>query len=186
MGTSVKHLESIMKKLLLAAVAGSLAFAVQPASAQVVPDEESFVLSLAGSVDSNCELIPEGSGNYNVNMLNTGNQGNLVIAYSCNSPYTVALSSLNGGMRHSESGGSVVIDYDVEASGFAPGTSTSTAASSIFGSSQVIVTNSDWQNILTNGGLRTGNLDLQFAGVSEYAIAGTYADELTITLAADF
>lgn len=176
-----------MKKIVIAALVGSAAFvASSPAFAQVTPDSESFVLNLAGEVDSNCELVPEGSGNVNVDMLNTGNQGNLIIAYSCNSPYTVSLSSLNGGMRHSESGGAVVIDYDVEASGFAPGSQTTTNSAAIFGAPAVIVTNSNWQNILLNGGLRTGNIDLSFDNLAEYAVAGTYADELTITLAANF
>ena len=175
-----------MKKILLAAAAGAIALASQPAFAQVTPDEESFTLNLAGEVDSNCELVPEGSGNYNVNMLNTGNQGVLVVAYSCNSPYTVSLTSLNGGMEHAESGGAVVIDYDVEATGFAPGTQTSTNSADMFGTPVTIVTNSNWQNILLNGGLRTGNLDLSFDNLAEYAVAGTYSDELTITLAANF
>ena len=177
---------NVMKKIMMAAMASGLVFAASPAFAQVTPDEESFVLNLAGSVDSNCELIPEGSGNVNVDMLNAGNQGNLIIAYSCNSPYTVSLTSLNGGMRHAESSGAVVIDYDVEASGFAPGTQTTTNSASIFGAPAVIVTNSNWQNILLNGGLRTGNIDLSFDSLGEYAVAGTYADELTITLAANF
>ncbi len=175
-----------MKKLaLFAAVATAAVAFAAPASAQVVADSESFTLNLAGSVDSNCELVPEGSGNYAVDMLNAGNQGALTIAYSCNSPYTVSLSSLNGGMRHSESNGAVNIDYDVEATGFAPGSATSTNSADMFGTAVPIVTNSNWQNILTNAGLRQGNLDLSFDSLSEYAVAGTYADELTITLAAN-
>lgn len=173
-----------MKSLYLLAAVAAVAIA-SPASAQVTPDSESFTLALSGSVASNCELVPEGSGTYNVNMLNTGNQGALTIAYSCNSPYTVSLSSLNGGMRHVESNGAVNIDYDVEAQGFFGGNQTSTNSASMHGTPVVIVTNNDWQNILTNGGLRTGNLDLSFDSINEYAVAGTYEDELTITLAAN-
>lgn len=171
--------------LLAAAVAAPALMFAAPASAAVAADSESFTLSLNGSVASNCELVPEGSGTYNVDMLDTGNQGALVIAYSCNSPYTVSLSSLNGGMKHAESGGLVNIDYDVEATGFAPGTTTSTNSATMQGSPVTIVTNNNWQNILTNGGLRLANLDLSFDNIGEYAVAGTYSDQLTITLAAN-
>ena len=73
-------------KLAAAATIPAL-FAAAPVAAQ---DAESFTLALSGSVDSNCELVPEGSGSFAVDMLETGNQGALTIAYSCNSPYTVA------------------------------------------------------------------------------------------------
>ena len=159
-------------------------FAAAPVAAQ---DAESFTLALSGSVDSNCELVPEGSGSYAVDMLETGNQGALTILYSCNSPYTVSLQSLNGGMRHSESGGAVVIDYDVEASFLGIGLgATSTNSASMQANPVVIVTDNDWANILVNGGTRTGNLDLSFDSLSEYAVAGTYEDELTIELAANY
>ena len=156
-----------------------------PAAAQ---DSESYVIGLSGSVDSNCELLPEGSGSLDVDMLETGNQGSLTILYSCNSPYTVSLESANGGMEHQESGGAVNIDYDVEASflGFGIFSPTSTNSADMQGSPVTIVTNNDWENILTNGGTRTGNLDLSFDSLAEYAVAGTYEDELTITLAANY
>lgn len=175
-----------MKNLLkLAAVASVPALMIaSPAAAQ---DSESYVLGLSGSVASNCELIPEGSGTFNVDMLQTGNQGSLTILYSCNSPYTISLSSLNGGMRHSESGGAVNIDYDVEASFLGLGIGATTTNSAAMQAAPVtIVNNNNWQNILTNGGTRTGNLDLSFDSLAEYAVAGTYDDELTITLAANY
>lgn len=169
---------------IVAAAAVPALFAASPVMAQ---DSESFTLALSGSVDSNCELIPEGSGSFAVDMLDTGNQGALTIVYSCNSPYTVSLQSLNGGMRHAESGGSVVIDYDVEASFLGLGIgATSTNSAAMQASPVVIVTDNDWSNILTNGGTRTGNLDLSFDSLSEYAVAGTYEDELTIELAANY
>ncbi len=172
-----------ISKLAALAIAAPI-MAATPAMAQ---DSESYVIALSGSVASNCELIPEGSGSYAVDMLETGNQGVLTILYSCNSPYTVSLQSLNGGMRHSESGGAVNIDYDVEASFLGIGIgATSTNSASMQASPVVIVTNNDWQNILLNGGTRTGNLDLSFDSLAEYAVAGTYEDELTITLAANY
>jgi len=170
---------------LLAAAAAPALLIASPASAQVSPDSEQYTLALNGSVPSNCELVPEGSGTANVDMSNTGNQGALVVAYSCNSPYTVSLSSLNGGMRHAESGGAVNIDYDVEASGFFGTNQTTTNSATMQGAPVVIVTNNDWRNIVLNGGLRTGNLDLSFDNLGEYAVAGTYSDQLTITLAAN-
>lgn len=169
-------------KLAAAAAVPALMIA-SPAAAQ---DSESYVIGLSGSVESNCELIPEGSGTFDVDMLNTGNQGSLTILYSCNSPYTVSLSSLNGGMLNTTSGGAVNIDYDVEASLFGPFGATTTNSADMQGSPVPIVTNNDWQNILTNGGLRTGNLDLSFDSLNEYAVAGEYSDELTITLAANY
>ena len=147
-------------------------------------DEEELVINLSGEVDSVCELVPEGTASYDVDMLDTGNQGSLSILYSCNSPYTVSLESLNGGMYHNESGGAVNIDYDIEAAGWFGTGYTSTNSGDMYGSPVVIVTNNDWQNILLNGGLRTGNLALSFDSLSEYAVAGTYSDELTITLSA--
>lgn len=147
-------------------------------------DSEKLTINLSGEVDSVCELVPEGTASYNVDMLDGSNQGSLTILYSCNSPYTVSLASLNGGMRHAESGGSINIDYDVEAAGFLGSNATSTNSEDMDTTPVVIVTNSDWQNILFNGGLRTGNLQLSFDSLSEYAVAGTYSDELTITLTA--
>lgn len=175
-------MKTLMKFAAIAAMPAALV--ASPAAAQ---DSESYTLALSGSVASNCELVPEGSGTYNVDMLETGNQGVLTIVYSCNSPYTVSLQSLNGGMRHAESGGAVNIDYDVEASFLGLGIgATSTNSASMQASPVVIVTDNDWSNILTNAGTRTGNLDLSFDSLSEYAVAGTYSDELTITLAANY
>lgn len=162
----------------LAAVSVPALLAASPAAAQ---DSESFEIALSGSVDSNCELIPEGSGSYDVDMLETGNQGFLAIAFSCNSPYIVTLESANGGMEHAESGGSVVIDYDVESTfgGFAPVNS-----GAMQGSPQTIVTETNWANILLNGGVQSGNMDLSFDSLAEYAVAGTYEDTLTIAITA--
>jgi type 1 fimbria pilin len=162
----------------LAAISAS--FFAAPVMAQ---DSESYVINLNGSVASNCELTPEGSGNVNVDMLETSNQGFLAIAFSCNSPYTVTLQSQNGGMRHVESGGAVNIDYDVEATfgGFPTTNSASMQATPV-----VLVSDNDWVNIFLNGGVRSGNLDLSFDNLAEYAVAGTYEDKLTINLAAEY
>ncbi|WP_084397938.1 hypothetical protein [Henriciella aquimarina] len=149
-------------------------------------DSESLVINLAGEVDSNCELIPEGSTSYNVDMLDTGDQGFLAIAYSCNSPYTVTLQSANGGMEHVESGGAVNIDYDVDTRFWIFPTGSYNSQTDLSGAGAVIVTDNDWENILTNGGSRNGNLDLSFDSLAEYAVAGTYEDTLTITLAANY
>lgn len=171
---------------LLSAAAVALVVAA-PVSAQVAKDSETYKVALSGSVASNCELVPEGSGSFPVDMLNTGNQGSLTIVYSCNSPYTVSLQSKNGGMRHAESGGTVNIDYDIEASFLGLGIgATKTNSANMQATPIAIVSNNDWQNIAVNGGTRTGNLDLSFDNVGEYRVAGTYADELTITLAATF
>lgn len=179
-----------MKKIILAAAASAAALAASPAMAQVTPDEESLVISLNGTVDSVCNLEPDGATSYNVDMLDFGNQGGLVIAYSCNSPYTVSLTSLNGGMEHQESGGAVNIPYGIETIGFElPNgvSATNTSSTDMNGTPVVIANVTSWQNILANLGVRYGELDLNFASnINEYAVAGTYEDELTITLAANF
>ncbi|KCZ66192.1 hypothetical protein L53_02405 [Hyphomonas sp. L-53-1-40] len=149
-------------------------------------DSESLVINLSGEVESNCELIPEGSASYNVDMLDSGDQGFLAIAYSCNSPYTVTLQSANGGMEHQESSGAVNIDYDVDTRFWIFPTGSYNSQADLSGAGATIVTDNDWQNILTNGGSRNGNLDLSFDSVAEYAVAGTYEDTLTITLAANY
>ncbi len=144
-------------------------------------DTESYAINDQGSVASNCEMTPEGSTTSTVDMLDTGNQNFLVAAFSCNSPYEVTLSSANGGMAHQESGGTVNIDYDIEATFGAFTTVNSVGAQA---GPVAIATEADWANILTNGGVRSGNLDLSFDTLAEYAVAGTYSDTLTITLAA--
>lgn len=164
-------------KALFAASIPALAFAA-PAAAQ---DSETFEINLNGSVDSVCDITPEGSASYNVDMLDTNNQGFLIVVFSCNSPYIVTLESQNGGMEHQESGGSVNIDYDIEATfgGF-----TTVNSADMQGSPQTIVTETSWENILTNFGVRSGNMDLQFDSLNEYAVAGTYEDVLTIAVEA--
>lgn len=179
-----------MKKILFAGAAAAVAFAAQPAMAQGVPaaPDETLVVNLSGSVPSICDMDPEGSANYTVDMLNTGNQGALLIAYSCNSPYTVSLQSLNGGMRHNESNGAVNIPYGIETIGFDPSgvSATNTSSADMETTPAVIANVTSWQNILANLGVRYGELDLNFANnLNEYAVAGTYEDELTITLSAN-
>jgi len=169
-------------KRTLTAIAAVAVFA----GAAAAQDSEELVINLSGEVASNCELIPEGSANYNVDMLESGDQGFLAIAYSCNSPYTVTLQSANGGMEHQESMGGVNIDYDVDTRFWIFPTGTYNSATDLSGAGATIVTDNDWENILTNGGTRNGNLDLSFDSLAEYAVAGTYEDTLTITLAAQF
>jgi len=183
--THAGKIEGTTMKRTLTAIAAAVALTAGSASAL---DSESLEITLGGEVESNCELVPEGSASYDVDMLDTGNQGSLTILYSCNSPYTVSLESLNGGMYHNESTGGVNIDYDVEASWLGLGifSPTVTNSADMQGTPVTIVTNNDWVNILLNGGTRTGNLDLSFDSPSEYAVAGTYSDVLTITLAADY
>lgn len=174
-----------LTKLAIAAAVPAMAFAT-PAAAQVTADTDTFVVNLEGSVDSVCELEPSGSTTYGVDMTNLGNQGLLVIAYSCNSPYTVSLTSANGGMENTTSGGIVNIPYAVEAftSGFS---AVNVSSTDMDGTAVEIVSDSDWVNILNNIGGAAGNIDLNFTGITDQiAVAGDYEDTLTITLAADF
>lgn len=176
----------MITKLAIAASVPALGFAA-PASAQVTADSDQFVVNLVGSVQSQCELLPNGSTTFGVNMLNTGNQGSLAIGYSCNSPYTVSLTSTNGGMKNTTSGGVVNIPYAVEASATGVGAVTVNSNTEMNGTAFPIVTDSDWVNILANLGAASGNIDLNFSGIgNQYAVAGDYEDTLTITLAANF
>lgn len=179
-----------MKKTFLAGAAAAIAFVASPAMAQGVPaaPDETLAINLNGSVPSECNLTPSGSTNYTVDMLDFGNQGGLVIEYSCNSPYTVSLQSQHGGMRHSESSGLVNIPYGVETIGFDPNglTATNTSSTDMQAAAEPIAVVTSWQNIAANLGIRYGELDLNFASnINEYAVAGTYEDVLTITLSAD-
>lgn len=169
----------LLAKLIIAAAAPALAFAA-PASAQ---DSDSFVVNLAGSVDSECVLLPDGPVNFDVDMLDVGNQGLLVLGYSCNSPYTVSIQSLNGGMLNTTSGGAVNIPYALEVISTHDGPESFNSGD--ITSPVVVVEDTDWANIAANGGLAAGNLDLNFAGLlDEYAVAGDYSDELTFVLEA--
>tara|TARA_R110000796_G_scaffold221657_2_gene337813 strand:- start:3914 stop:4495 length:582 start_codon:yes stop_codon:yes gene_type:complete len=181
--THAGKIEGTTMKRTLTAIAAAVALTAGSASAL---DSESLVINLTGEVESNCELIPEGSASYNVDMLDDGDQGFLAVAYSCNSPYTVTLQSANGGMEHVESFGAVNIDYDVDTRWWIFPTGTYNSQTDLSGAGTVIVTDNDWENILTNGGSRNGNLDLSFDSLAEYAVAGTYEDTLTITLAANY
>lgn len=172
-----------MKYVLLSAVA-----AVAMTGAAYAQDSESLTYELNGSIDSNCELVPEGTIAVNVDMLDFGNQGLAAVAYSCNSPYTLTIESLNGGMEHQESGGAIVIEYDVETFGFfnddfgnGPNSFNSAA---IQGTPGLVAEDLSWTNILLNGGVQTGNIDLIFPGLAESNVAGTYEDELTLVLEA--
>lgn len=170
----------VLTKLAAAAAVPALVLAA-PASAQ---DSEQFVLNLSGSVTSQCELVPEGSGNYNVDMLEFGDQDLGFIGYSCNSPYTVSLESANGGMFHLNSGGTILIPYAVEAVSSNSGPIT-VESGDMHGTPVDIVTVTDWANLLANGGVASGDLDLNFFGIlDEYAVAGDYEDALTIVLQA--
>jgi len=173
----------VLAKLAVAAAVPALAFAA-PAAAQVTPDSDTFTVNLNGSVASQCALLPNGSVNFPVDMLNTGNQGLLAIAYSCNSPYTVSLESDNGGMLNTTSGGVVNIPYAVEAISTTSG-AVAVNSQDMHGVPVTVITETSWLNILANGGLAAGNIDLNFTGIlDQYAVAGDYEDTLTIVLEA--
>ena len=178
-----------MKKVLL--VSGAvIAMAATPAMAQVSKDSDSLTINLEGEVQSVCAMTPDGPINATVDMTETGDQGNIVVAYSCNSPYELRLSSLNGGMRHFESGGQFTVPYAIETVGFELQNgfvATDINSGAIHNTPTAIAAVSDWANIVANAGVRTGELDLNFAGqLDKLGAAGTYQDTLTVTLAADW
>lgn len=174
-----------MKKIVTLIAVAVPALAVATPAFAVTPDSESYVINLSGEVQSHCELVPEGSTNFAVDMLDTGNQGALALAYSCNSPYKLTLQSQNGGMKHLESNGSVNIDYNIKTIGFFAPSSTTNSAN-MQSQPVTIDEQNTWQNIASffQGGSQIGTLDLSFDNINEYAVAGTYQDELTITLTA--
>jgi hypothetical protein len=170
-----------MKRTFTAIAAVAL---VGGAAHAVTPDSESLVILLNGEIESNCELAPEGTTSFAVDMEDYGNQGTLAIAYSCNSPYTVTLQSLNGGMEHES--GLLNLEYDIEHIGWDQnGINGGSVNSAAMQAAPVEIANSpNWENIVTNLGVRTGNLDLNLPPFSEQAVAGEYEDELTLTLTA--
>lgn len=174
-----------MKRILLLSAA---LCAVAGAAHAVTPDSETLTYKLSGEIASTCELVPEGTINYTVDMTNLGNQGFAAVAYSCNSPYTLTIETLNGGMRHVESNGAITVDYRIETFGFTGG---SGAGPQVFIASQVKSNPEEldkvttWESLLANAGIQTGNMDLIFPGLSEYPVAGTYKDEVKLVLKAD-
>jgi type 1 fimbria pilin len=175
---------NFLSKIAIAAAVPAALLAA-PASAQVVADSDSFVVNLSGSVESQCELLPNGSTDFDVDMLEFGNQGLLVIGYSCNSPYSISLQSANGGMLNTSSGvAGLTIPYGIEA--LTTGGTVVNIQSDAITSPQEVINEGSWLNIFANGGLAAGTMDLNFLGIlDEYAVAGEYEDTLTIVLAAD-
>lgn len=176
-----------MKRKLTAFAAVALMAGV--AHAQIAPDSDTLNYELNGTIDSVCVLTPNGTSVVNVDMGNFGNQGLAAVAYSCNSPYTLTISSANGGLEHQESGGAITIEYDVETFGFLNddvGNGPQTFNSAAIGTTAATVAQDlSWTNILFNGGIQTGNIDLTFPGLLQSNVAGTYQDTLTLTLTAD-
>ncbi len=174
-----------MKTLFKLSVTAAFLFS-SSAAFSVTPDSEQLEISLNGSVESTCVLIPEGSVSYAVDMADIGTQGFAAIAYSCNSPYTLTIESANGGMKHQESSGAVNIDYDLFTFGFfGADNGPKNFTASAIQTAAVLDQETSWQNILVNGGATIGTMDLQFANLSEYQVAGTYKDTLTLILAAN-
>ena len=176
-----------MKRTLTAFAA--VALIAGAAHAQLAPDSESLEYQLNGTIDSVCVLAPNGTSVVNVDMDNFGNQGLAAVAYSCNSPYTLTISSANGGLQHQESGGGITIEYDVETFGFfnddvGNGIQSFNSAA-IQGTPAVVAQDLSWTNILLNGGTQLGNLDLIAPSLANTNVAGTYEDTLTLTLTAD-
>lgn len=170
-------------KIATTAIATIAMLATAGTATALTADEESLTFELNGEIESNCELTPDGNVAYDVDMTDFGNQGFAAVVFSCNSPYELTISSLNGGMKHAESGGTINIEYDVETFGFATGPQ-SFNSSDISATPGVVVSDTDWVNILANIGAQAGNLDLIFPGFVDSFVAGTYEDELTLTLSA--
>lgn len=174
-------------KLMLAAIPAALV--ATPAMA--AGDSESLNINLNGSVASECSLTPNGSVDRTLNMASGLPQvlESVALVYSCNSPYKVTLKSQNGGMEHQESSGAFKIAYDVIVTGTGVSGFTDTyAASALTGGGEIIVENNDWLNIWHNGGANGLTFDLNFnPGLipSDYQVAGTYKDTLTVTVAAN-
>jgi hypothetical protein len=170
---------NIATKLLLAAVPAMLA--ASPAMATVTADSDSLEINLNGEVQSVCFLTPDGPVTKTLNMANGLTPQQLVgIAYSCNSPYTVTLKSQNGGLKHNSAPFKVA--YDVIIAG--TGGLQSRSAQSLTGG-VAIAQDTDWTNIALNGGAQALTFDLNFNGLTDYQVAGTYSDKLTVSIKAD-
>lgn len=175
-----------MKRTLTALAA--MAFMAGAAHAQLSADTDTLEYHLNGTIASVCSMTPNGISNVSVDMNNYGNQGLAAVAYSCNSPYTLTIKSLHGGLSHFESGDSFVVEYDVETFGFfndVGNGSQSFNSVAIKNTPATVASVNSWQNILFNIGLQTGNLDLILPSADKIGVAGTYKDTLTLTLTAD-
>lgn len=166
-------------KLMMAAVPAMLA--ATPAMATVTADSDSLEINLNGEVASNCELTPDGPVNKTLDMNNGLTPQQLVgIAYSCNSPYTVTLKSQNGGLKHNS--GQFKVAYDVIIAGL--GGIQSKSAQTLQGG-VAIAQDTDWTNIALNAGAKALTFDINFNGLHDYQVAGTYSDKLTVSIKAD-
>jgi spore coat protein U-like protein len=173
-----------MKKILFAAAAVATLGLAGAANAAVTPDQETLVYNLNGEVQSQCTLSPDGPVNFTMNMTDYGNQGIAGIVFGCNSPYQLKIRSENGGMKHQQS--SLRLEYDVKFIGFAAnvGLVANTLQSQNITADTVFVSNTAWENIVTNMGAAAGTLELDVPPLAERAVAGNYSDTLTVTLTA--
>lgn len=177
-----------MKRILMAAAAATAMLGAGAAQAAVTPDSETLVYNLSGEVQSVCTLTPDGPVNFTVNMTNYGNQGLTGFAYSCNSPYKVNVKSLNGGLKHVESSGAIVLEYDIKLVGLTAnvGFNFDTLDSEdIDGAGVDVIVNNSWTNILLNAGAQAATMEIDTPPLSQQAVAGTYTDQVTVTLTAD-
>lgn len=165
-------------KLMLAAIPAMLA--ASPAMAAVTADSDSVEINLNGEVASVCFLTPDGPVTKTLNMTNVTAQQLVGILYSCNSPYTVTLTSQNGGLKHNSAPFKVAYDVRIAGTG---GFQTRSAQSLTGG--VAIAQDTDWTNIALNGGGQALTFDLNFNGLTDYQVAGTYSDKLTVSIKAD-
>lgn len=165
-------------KLMLAAIPAMLA--ATPAMASVSADSKSLDIHLNGEVASKCELGATGSSTRTLDMSKKTAQELVIIGYSCNSPYTVTLTSLNGGMKHNSANFKVA--YDVIILGL--GSVQTKSAASLQGGF-AIDTSNNWTNIILNGDAKSLSFDLNFNGLTDYQVAGSYNDKLTVAITAD-
>ncbi len=176
-------------KRTLTAIAAATALLAGTGSAQtLVADQEVLTYNLGGFVQSECNLTPNGTVNKNVIMTAENAQGVGQINFSCNSPYQVAISSANGGMKHQQS--PLVIPYQLRHAGklnseasvnYGPYVGSDTLAAP----GLVVEESLDWLSIASNAGYRQINIDVLFDD-DTYAVAGNYSDALTVTLTAVF
>lgn len=177
-----------MKRTLTAITAVAALIAGSATAQTLTADSETLTYNLNGFVQSECSLTPNGTVNKNVVMTAVNAQGVGQITFSCNSPYKVTVQSTNGGMKHAQSGGSLLIPYQLRHGGSIGGEAVDYGPYYLSGdltTEQLLDESTDWLSIASNQGYRNINLDVQFDD-DTYAVAGNYSDTLTVTLTAQF
>lgn len=160
-----------MKKLLIAAVAASAAFAA-PAMAQSIPAAPSIEIPLAGTLAKKCTVAAFLDGPFNaLNLESTSVQGAESVSVNCNygGSASVTFTSLNAGALKS---GANTLPYKLIVSGSPLSSGVSLSSPQTWGG---------WPAATNANQTRSLSVQLDAAAT----VAGTYTDTVTVSVAAN-